>query len=96
MSRSYTSIPLSLAQFYLGLPEDRLIADATREGWQFSDGVFIPKLAAEASTTQQTSGTFAHTRNARQLTVSSAAHLSTISSFDQVVKAAAHLESFAA
>lgn len=78
VSKSYTSIPLALAQVYLGLPEEKLIAETTREGWQFADGLFTPKRVADPSTSQ----TFA-------------ARPSSINSFDQVVRAAAQLESFA-
>ncbi|KZV96194.1 hypothetical protein EXIGLDRAFT_733765 [Exidia glandulosa HHB12029] len=79
VSKSYTSIPLALAQSYLGLSEEKLIADTTQAGWQFVDGVFTPTVATQ---TTQTTQAFV-------------SRPSTVKTFDQVVKAVAQLESFA-
>jgi len=49
LSKAYTSLPLSLAQTYLGLPSDQLLIVAERAGWSYSTSTNI--LVPGASTT---------------------------------------------
>lgn len=79
VSRSYASIPLPLAQSYLGFPEDKLVAETTQAGWTFNGGVFTPQSTTPATNASQTF----------------APRPSSVQTFEQVVKAVAQLDTFA-
>ncbi|KAG6877733.1 hypothetical protein C0993_004550 [Termitomyces sp. T159_Od127] len=54
LSAAYTSLPAPLAQMYLGMKQDELLAAAQGEGWLFnaSTNLFIPSTEASIATTQ--------------------------------------------
>ncbi|KIM86180.1 hypothetical protein PILCRDRAFT_816104 [Piloderma croceum F 1598] len=53
LSRAFTSLPVSLAQTYLGLPADRLPAAAEKHGWSYdaSHQIFTPAPLPSAMVT---------------------------------------------
>ncbi|KAH7107622.1 hypothetical protein BKA62DRAFT_683965 [Auriculariales sp. MPI-PUGE-AT-0066] len=56
VSKSYSSIPLNLAQFYLGLPEDRLVAETGKVGWTYANGLLTPSKLQGAISAQNFGG----------------------------------------
>jgi len=58
LSKAYTSLTLSLAQMYLGLPADAVLAAAERGGWQYDSSAQILSPVQNA-TVGKTSNEFA-------------------------------------
>jgi len=60
LSKAYTSLPLSLAQMYLGLSSDQLIVVAEEAQWLFdtSTKVFTPSISTGDTLTNPKSNTF--------------------------------------
>ncbi|KAG6814566.1 hypothetical protein H0H92_000094 [Tricholoma furcatifolium] len=58
LSTVYTSLPVSLAQMYLGMKEDELLAAAQGEGWFYesSTNVFIPQATKSTCISPPESG----------------------------------------
>ncbi|KAJ6618863.1 COP9 signalosome, partial [Mycena sp. CBHHK59/15] len=56
LSKAYTSLPLPLAQMYLGLPPDELLAAAASGGWAFDASTQILSPALKSSSTSTSNG----------------------------------------
>ncbi|KAI0247075.1 COP9 signalosome [Lactifluus subvellereus] len=54
LSKAYTTIPLTLAQVYLGLPSDELLPIASRRGWHFDATTYTLTPACAARRTHVT------------------------------------------
>jgi len=60
LSKAYTTIPLALAQVYLGLPADELLSITSEKGWHFDPAthIMMPTRAARKTSLSAAPSTF--------------------------------------